>query len=131
MGKGKGQMKKQATKKTGPSKYMDAEKRQGRRFLVVWLPIIIVVVLCFYAFAFDPPRPLGQPVPGIVSEDEQARSGGAMGRTYAVVLDDSRTIKLDGSQMGSSLEAGRRVLIQENETFLFRRTSFSFVRYIQ
>lgn len=131
MGKGKNQQKIKASRGTGTSKYQDAEKRQGRRFLFLWLPIIVIVVLCFYAFAFDPPRPLGQPVPGIVSEDEQARSGGAMGRTYTVVLDDSRTIKLDGSQMGSSLEAGRRVLIQENETLLFRRTSFSFVRYIQ
>ena len=128
MGKGKSQSKKQATKKTGPSKYMDAKKRQGRRFLVLWLPIIVGVVLCFYIFMFDPPRPLGQPVSGIVSEDEQARSGGAAGRTYTVVLDDGRTIKLDGTQMGSSLEAGRHVLIQENVTLLFRRTSFSFIR---
>jgi hypothetical protein len=39
-------------------------------------------------------------------------------------------VKLDGSQMGS-LEAGRRLLVQENVTLIFKRKSFSFIRYIE
>jgi hypothetical protein len=130
MGKSKNQQRKNSAKSTGSSKFQNAEKRQGRRFLFVWLPIIVIVVLCFYTFMFDPPRPFGQPVPGVVREGEQARSGEGTNKTYAVLLDDGRTVRLDGSQMGSSLEAGSRVLVQENVTLLFRRTSFSFVRYI-
>jgi hypothetical protein len=130
MGKAKQQQKKQSTKVTGPSKHQDAERRQGRRFLFVWLPIIIVVVLSFYVFAFDPPRPLGQPIPGTVREGDQARSGNAKGKTFMVVLDDGRIVNLVGSQMGS-LEAGRRVIVQENITPIFKRKSFSFVRYIE
>jgi hypothetical protein len=130
MGKGTSQLKKQASKGKGPSKYQNAERRQGRRFLFVWLPIIIVVVLLFYASVFDPPRPVGQPVPGTSREGEQTGSGDATGKTYMVVLDDGRMVKLDRLQMGS-LEASRRLLVQENVTLIFKRKSFSFVRYIK
>jgi hypothetical protein len=130
MGKGTSQLKKQTSKGKGSSKYQNAERRQGRRFLFVWLPIIIVVVLFFYASVFDPPRTVGQPVPGTSREGEQTRSGEATGKTYMVVLDDGRMVKLDGSQMGS-LEAGRRLLVQENVTLIFKRKSFSFIRYIE
>ena len=130
MGQGTSQLKKQASKGKGPSKYQNSEKRQGRRFLFVWLPIIIVVVLLFYASVFDPPRTVGQPVPGTSREGEQAGSGEVTGKTYMVVLDDGRMVKLDSLQMGS-LEAGRRLLVQENVTLIFKRKSFSFVRYIE
>jgi hypothetical protein len=128
MGKGTSQLKKQASKGKGPSKYQNAERIQGRRFL--WLPIIMVVVLLFYASVFDPPRTVGQPVPGTLREGEQTGSGDATGKTYMVVLDDGRMVKLDSLQMGS-LEAGRRLLVQENVTLIFKRKSFSFVRYIK
>jgi hypothetical protein len=129
MGKDTSQQKKQASKDKGPSKYQNAERRQGRRFLFVWLPIIIVVLLFFYASVFDPPRPVGQPVPGTSREGDQTQSGEVTGKTYMVVLDDGRMVKLDSLQMGS-LEAGRRLLVQENVTLIFNRKSFSFVRYI-
>ena len=130
MGKGTSQQKKQASRGKGPSKYQDAERRQGRRFLFVWLPIIIVVLLFFYASVFDPPRTVGHPVPGTSREGDQTQSGETTGKTYMVVLDDGRMVKLDGSQMGS-LEAGRRLLVQENVTLIFKRKSFSFIKYIE
>jgi hypothetical protein len=124
------QHKKQTGKSKGPSKYHNPETRQGRRFLFVWLPIIIVVLLCFYALAFDPSRPFGQPVPGTFKEGEQARSGEDAGKAYPVVLDDGRIVKLEGAQMGP-IEPGRRLLVQENVTRIFKRKSFTFVRYIE
>jgi hypothetical protein len=130
MGKGTSQQKKKTSKDIGPSKYENIERRQGRRFLFVWLPIIIVVVLSFYSFAFDPSRPVGQPVSGTSREGEQTRASDDGGKTFMVVLDDGRLVKLEGSHMGS-LEAGRRVLVQENVTLIFKRKSFSFVRYIR
>jgi hypothetical protein len=130
MGKAKHQQKKQENKRKDSSKYHNAERRQGRRFLFVWLPIIIMVVLSFYVFVFDPPRPFGQPLPGTVREGDQTRSGDTTGKAYVVVLDDGRMVKLDGSQM-RSLEAGRRVLVQESVTSIFKRKSFAFVRDIE
>jgi hypothetical protein len=130
MVKVKSHHKKQAGTSKGPSKHYDGERRQGRRFFFVWLPIIVVVLLCFYALAFDPPRPVGEPVPGTFKEGEQARTGEGIEKAYQVVLDDGRIAKLDGSQMGS-VESGRRLLVQENVTSIFKRKSFTFVRYIE
>jgi len=124
------QQKNQGSKGKGPSKYRDSERRQGRRFLFVWLPLIIVLVLFFYALVFDPPQPVGQPIPGTSRESEQARFGETTAKAYMVVLDDDRLVKIAGSQMGS-LEAGRRVLVQENMTLIFKTKSFSFVRYLE
>ena len=124
------QQKKQRSKGKGPSQYRDSEKRQGRRFFLVWLPVIIVVLLFFYVLVLDPPRPVGQPLPGTSRESEQARLGESAGIAYMVILDDGRTVTLDGSLM-RSLEAGRRVLVQENITIIFKRKHFSFVRYLE
>lgn len=130
MGKKTGVRRKQTIHGTGPSKYGVSERRQGRRFLFVWLPVIVVVVLLFYAFVFDPPRPVGQPVSGIAQDGGRTAGGEGGARMYSVRLDDGRTVTLDGSHMGV-LEPGRRILVQENETLIFKRASFTFVRYIE
>jgi len=120
------QQKKQGSKGKVPSNYRDPDRRKGRRFFFIWVPVIILVVLFFYVLVLDPPRPVGQPIPGISKESEQARLGETAGKAFMVVLDDGRIVKLDGMQMGS-LEAGRRVLVQENITLIFKRKFFSFV----
>ncbi|HVO67500.1 MAG TPA: hypothetical protein VMT12_13570 [Syntrophales bacterium] len=120
----------QETKEKGPSKYRSADKNKGRRFLFIWLPIITVIIIFFYALVFDPPRPFGQPIPGTSRASEQTRPGESTVKTYIVDLDDGRMVELDGLQMGL-LEAGRRVLVQERISLIFKRKSFSFVRYLE
>jgi hypothetical protein len=124
------QQKKQGSKGKSPSQYRDSEKRQGRRFFFVWLPVIIVVMLFFYVLVLDPPRPVGQPIQGTSRDSEQARLGESTGNADMVVLDDGRMVTIEGSMMGS-LKAGRRVLVQENITLIFKRKQFSFVRYLE
>jgi len=87
-------------------------------------------VLCFYVLVLDPSRPVGQPVPGTSRVSEQAQLGETAQKASMVILDDGRTVQIEGSMM-KSLEAGRRVLVQENITLIFKRKYFSFVRYIE
>jgi hypothetical protein len=122
--------KKQRSKVKDPSQHQDSKKRQGRRFFLIWLPVIIVFLLFFYVLVLDPPRPIGQPLPGTSRASEQAGFGDSGVKTYMVVLDDGRTVTLEGSMMGA-LESGRRVLVQENTTLIFKRKNFSFVRYLE
>lgn len=129
MAKGANKKKKQTAKVKASPKDRNAEERRGRRFFFVWVPVIIGVVVCFYIVVFDPPRTVGQPTPGTVMAAEKAGSGETDGKTYTVVLDDGRTVKLEGFQM-SSIAPGKRLLVQENVTLIFKRRSFSFVRYI-
>ncbi len=79
---------------------------------------------------FDPPRPVGQPIPGTSRDSKQAQLGESIGNAYMVVLDDGRMVTIEGSLM-ESLKAGRRVLVQENITLIFKRKYFSFVRYLE
>jgi hypothetical protein len=131
MAKKADQRKKQTGKNKGTSlKQHNLEKSQTRRFFFIWLPVIILVVLFFYVFVFDPPRPIGGPVPGTLKEVGQARSGEVSEKTYSVVLYDGRVVKLDSFQTGS-IESGKRLLVQENVSSIFKRKSFSFVRYIE
>jgi len=120
------QRKKQGRK----TQYRDSQKRQGRRFLFVWLPIILIVILSLYILVLDPSRLVGQPIPGTSRGSGQARLGESNENAYMVDLDDGRTVTIDGSLMGS-LKAGRRVLVQENITLIFKRKYFSFVRYLE
>jgi hypothetical protein len=122
--------KKQGSKGKSLSQYRDSEKRRGRRFLFVWLPVIIVVILSFYVLIFDPPRPVGQPIPGVSKDSKQGQLAESKGNADMVVLDDGRMVTIEGSLM-ESLKAGRRVLVQENTTRIFKRNYFSFVRYLE
>jgi hypothetical protein len=124
------QQKKQGNKGKGPSKYQASDQRQGRRFFFVWVPVIIVTLLFFYVLVLDPSRPVGQPVPGTSRLSERAQLGETAEKASMVVLDDGRTVQLEGYMMGS-LAAGRRVLVQENITLIFKRKYFSFVRYLE
>lgn len=123
--------KKRKSRDTESSQYRDSKQKQGRRFLFVWLPVIIVALLFFYVVVLDPPRPVGQPLQGISRGDsEKATLGDSGGYAYMVALDDGRVVAIEGSMMGS-LKAGRRVLVQENITVIFKRKYFSFVRYLE
>jgi hypothetical protein len=121
---------KQGSKGKNVSQYRDSEKRQGHRFFFVWLPVIIVVILLFYVLVFDPPRQVGQPIPGTSRVSKQAQLGESNVNAHMVVLDDGRMVTIEGSLM-EPLKTGRRVLVQENITLIFNRKYFSFVRYLE
>jgi hypothetical protein len=122
--------KKKESKSKSPSQHRDSEERKGHRFFFVWLPVIIVVISSFYVLAFDLPRPVGQPIPGTTRGSEQAQLGESKGTAYRVGLDDGRVVTIEGSLM-EPLKAGRRVLVQEKITRIFKRKYFSFVRYLE
>jgi len=131
MAKGTGQRKKQTGKnKAFSSKQHNSEKSQTRRFLFLLLPVIILAVLFFYVFVFDPRLPVGVPVTGTLKEVGQVKPGEVSEKIYSVVLDDGRIVKLESFQTGS-IESGKRLLVQENVSRIFKRKSFSFVRYIE
>ena len=125
-----GKQRKLESRAKRPAEYRDSEKKQKNRFLRVWLPVIVVVILSFYVLMFDPSRPVGQPVPGTSQAGKQAQLGEPIVNAYSVVLDDGRVVTIEGSLM-EAVKAGRRVLVQENRTLIFKRHFFSFVRYLQ
>ena len=124
------QVKKQGSKGKSPSQHRESKNRQGHRFLFVWLPVIILITLSFYVLVLDPPQLVGQPLPGTSRNSEQAQLGESNRNADTVALDDGRVVAIEGSMM-RSVKAGRRVLVQENMTLIFKRKYFSFVRYLE
>lgn len=121
------QKKKPAGSKRVREKHGRSGADQGHRFLFVWVPVIILVLALFYAVMFDPPKPVGRPLSGTISGTDQGRPGQPMASSVSVALEDGRVVSIRPSDMEGELRKGRPVLVQENETLIFKRRTYSFV----
>lgn len=122
-------MKKKTAQKrqTASLKQKRSRKEPPRRFLFVWVPIIIVTLLLFYGFVFDPPRPVGAPLAGAVGVTKEPQSKESIRKVCPVDLEGGGTVWADCDGTGF-LEKGRRVLVQETRTLIFKRKDYSIVR---
>ncbi|OPY72472.1 MAG: hypothetical protein A4E63_01216 [Syntrophorhabdus sp. PtaU1.Bin050] len=122
-------MKKKTAQKrqTVPPKQKRSQKEPSRRFLFVWVPIIIVTLLLFYGFVFDPPRPVGASLAGVVGATKEPQPKESIRKVCPVDLEGGGTVWADCGSTGF-LEKGRRVLVQETRTLIFKRRDYSIVR---
>ncbi|OPY79353.1 MAG: hypothetical protein A4E65_01883 [Syntrophorhabdus sp. PtaU1.Bin153] len=118
--------KKQASP-SSPLKKKGSLKEPSRRFLFVWAPIIIIVLVLFYGFVFDPPRPVGPPLTGVVGTTDGQQSRESIRKICPVDLEGGGMVWADCSGTGF-LEKGRKVLVQETRTLIFKRKDHSIVR---
>ena len=123
------QKNKSSRRKTASGKKSHAEARQGRRFLFVWVPVIILVLAFFYALMFDPPRPAGPTLTGTIGGLEEGQRGRSV-ESVPVTLETGRSVEVPLPEIRGSLQKGRRILVQENETLIFKRRTYSFVRWL-
>lgn len=124
------QKKKAGERKAVAEKWGRSEADRSRRFFLVWVPVIILVLAIFYGLMFDPPSPVGEPLTGTINGLERGKTGQPAGSAVLVTLGDGRTIEVRTSGMEGPLQQGRRVLIQENETLIFKRKTYAFVRWL-
>jgi hypothetical protein len=120
--------KKAKTRGRRPAKGSASERRASIRFFLIWGPVILLVIIALYALVFDPESPLGPPVTGVLAGADQQGSATQAPAKYSVVLDDSRQIEAAvtptlGTQ-SVAFTKGRRVLLQESTTTIFRRHHF-------
>jgi hypothetical protein len=115
-----------------PSKGRASERRQSLRFFLIWGPVILLAIIFLYALVFDPERPVGSPLSGVVTGTGKSGSGESAPLTLFVALDDGRQVEAVATPtVGSQLAAftkGRRVLVQESTTTIFRRHHFAIVK---
>jgi ribosomal protein S12 len=113
-------------KQTPPLEKKGPRKEPSRRFLFVWAPIIIIVLLLFYGFVFDPPRPVGSALTGVIGATREPQSRESIRKICPVDLEDGRAVLADCSGTGF-LQKGRKVLVQETRTLIFKRRDYSIV----
>jgi hypothetical protein len=118
---------------SGPSKKQSKEdcsdKKRLRRFLFIYIPIIVITLGFIYASSFDPVKPaLRMEVEGTILE-VVASSVGVAQNAYRIKLSNGTVVTVSGHEK-KAISKGIRVLVEENETLLFKRKLYSFVRFV-
>jgi hypothetical protein len=115
-----------------PAKGRASERRASIRFFLIWGPVILLAISFLYALVFDPERPVGAPLAGALMDAPQAGSGMQAPAKLFVALDDGRQVEAVSTQtVGSqpvAFQKGRRVLVQESTTAIFRRAHFAVLK---
>jgi hypothetical protein len=106
-----------------------SDKKRLRRFLFVYMPIIVMTLGFIYASSFDPVRPASRmQIEGTVLE-VVASSGGTTQDVYKIKLSDGNIVTVN-SNAKKDISKGAKVLVEESETLLFKRKLYQFIRFV-
>ncbi|MHB8109278.1 MAG: hypothetical protein ACYDHW_04500 [Syntrophorhabdaceae bacterium] len=100
------------------------DRTRSRRFLFLWLPVIIVVIVAFYAIAMDPPQPTGRMVKAqVIEKDRSVQS--QVPRFYRIRLEngDEASIAIPEKEDPRPLKS---ILVEEHSTRLFKKKSYQY-----
>ena len=111
------------------SKKEYSDKKRLRRFLFIYIPIIVITLGFIYASSFDPVKPASRmQIEGVILEIV-ASSGGVAQDAYRVRLSNGNIITVSGDEK-KGVSKGTRVLVEENETLIFKRKLYQFIRFV-
>jgi hypothetical protein len=115
------------SKKQSKEDYSD--KKRLRRFLFIYAPIIVITLGFIYASSFDPVKTDSRmQVEGTILE-VVVSSGGATQDAYRIKLSNGTIVTVNGNER-KEISKGAKVMIEENETLLFKRKVYSFIRFV-
>lgn len=104
-----------------PAGKTDAGKARMKRFLYLWVPIICLVVIGFYASALDPPRPTGKVMKGSIAEIKRSsqQPGSVL---YKIKLETGEEIEIALPE--KEKPAGSEVVVEEYSTAFFKKKTY-------
>ena len=111
------------------SKKEYSDKKRLRRFLFIYIPIIVITLGFIYASSFDPVKPASRMQIESVILEIVASSGGVAQDAYRVRLSNGNIITVSGDEK-KDISKGARVIVEENETLLFKRKLYEFIRFV-
>jgi hypothetical protein len=104
-----------------PAREKDAGKARMKRFLYLWVPIICLVVIGFYASALDPPRPTGKVMKGSVTEiRKSSQQPGSV--LYKIRLETGEEIEIAIPE--KEKPAGSEVVVEEYSSTFFKKKTY-------
>jgi hypothetical protein len=110
----------------------DSSSRKGRSQTVVtveWLGLVALILIFIGLLLFDPPHSTGNQVQGtLVGGDQTSSPLGSPGR-YTVRLSNGQEIDIPIARTEGSHKK-RDVMLEEYETYIFKRKTYSFLRFI-
>jgi hypothetical protein len=104
-----------------PARKKNVERSRTKRFLYLWVPIICLVVIGFYASALDPPRPTGKVMKGSVAEIKRSsqQPGSVL---YKIRLETGEVIEIAVPE--KETPAGSEVMVEEYSTTFFKKKTY-------
>lgn len=122
--------KKPVTRSKKQKKAAASDTKRLRRFLLLWLPVIIITSIFIYTFSFDPIETDSKIlIEGTLLETSQSSTGSAGDRAYPIKLASGQIIQVSILEKEGFKKNGR-LLIEESKTFIFKRKLYRFIRFV-
>jgi len=104
----------------GGAKTADEDRTRLRRFLFLWVPIICIVLIAFYASALDPSKPTGRTMgANLIGKDASA--------TYRIKLDNGEETAVFIPEKLAP-PPGSRLVMEEYTTALLKKKTYRYLR---
>ena len=123
-------MAKKVTGTAKPKKRVDASNedvRRLRRFLFLWVPIIVIVLAGVYAAALDPAKPTGRTMEASIVGKETTAGGQSSSAMFRVRLDNGEEAVIFIPERQAPMPPGR-VVVEEYMTTLLKQKTYRYLR---
>jgi hypothetical protein len=122
-----------ARKSTGTARrknrtaHSDTDRTRLRRFLLLWVPIIVVILAGVYAAALDPANPTGRTMEASVIGRETTVGGQSSAAMFRVRVDNGEETVIFIPEKQAPTPPGR-VVVEEYTTTLLRKKTYRYLR---
>ena len=118
------------TKKTTRSKRKktaDADSVRLRRFLYLWLPVICLALIVFYATALDPSKPTGVTAEASLVGKIKPAGAQSTSNIYTIKLGNGEETEIFIPEKKAPGPGGR-IVVEEYATFIFKKKTYHYLR---
>jgi len=121
------------TKKTVRSKdgtkAADPDRARLRRFLYLWLPVICIVLIAFYAAVLDPSKPTGRTIETILIGKSASGGPQSTSSTFRIKPDNGEEAEVFIPEKQVP-PPGSRIVVEEYATSLLKKKTYQYLRTI-
>ncbi|HNT44791.1 MAG TPA: hypothetical protein PKN85_10020 [Syntrophorhabdaceae bacterium] len=107
----------------------DSDRTRLRRFLFLWAPIIVIVLVGFYVVALDPAKPTGRTIEASVIGKEEAAGGPSSTSMFRVRFDNGEEAVMFIPERQVPPPPGR-ILAEEYTTSLLSKRTYRYLRAV-
>ncbi|MDD3846403.1 MAG: hypothetical protein PHC90_08580 [Syntrophorhabdaceae bacterium] len=103
------------------------DRKRLRRFVFLWAPVILIVLIVLYAAALDPSKPTGRTMEASIIGKDVVSGGHPASSTYKVKVDngDEAVVFIPEKQAPPSYA---RIVLQEYSTTLFKKKTYKYLK---
>ena len=105
----------------------DSDRTRLRRFLFLWAPIIVIVLVGIYAAALDPAKPTGKTMEASIVGKETTAGGQSSSAMFRVRVDNGEEAVIFIPERQAPAPSGR-VVVEEYTTTLLKKRTYRYLK---